>query len=94
MKCQLKIESDNIMNIRSLYDRIVGKRIEEQETTGRGIVIPDSAKEKPHEGEVLAVGRARDCRMANWSRSMSNWATTYFLRSTPAARSSWMAPNT
>jgi len=33
MKCQLKIESDNIMNIRSLYDRIVGKRIEEQETT-------------------------------------------------------------
>jgi chaperonin GroES len=59
MKCQLKIESDNIMNIRPLYDRIVGKRIEEQETTGRGIVIPDSANEEPPEGEVLAVGRGK-----------------------------------
>jgi chaperonin GroES len=44
------------MNIRPLYDRIVVKRIEEQETTRNGIVIPDSAKEKPQEGEVLAVG--------------------------------------
>jgi chaperonin GroES len=45
------------MNIRPLYDRIVVKRIEEPETTGSGIVIPDSAKEKPQEGEVMAVGR-------------------------------------
>ena len=59
MKRQLEIESDNIMNIRPLYDRIVVKRIEEQETTQRGIVIPDSAKEKPQEGEVLAVGRGK-----------------------------------
>jgi chaperonin GroES len=44
------------MNIRPLYDRIVVKRIEEQETTRNGIIIPDSAKEKPQEGEVLAVG--------------------------------------
>jgi chaperonin GroES len=47
------------MNIRPLYDRIVVKRIEEQETTRSGIVIPDSAKEKPQEGEVIAVGRGR-----------------------------------
>jgi chaperonin GroES len=47
------------MNIRPLYDRIVVKRIEEQETTGSGIVIPDSAKEKPQEGEVGAVGRGK-----------------------------------
>jgi len=47
------------MNIRPLYDRIVVKRIEEQETTHSGIVIPDSAKEKPQEGEVIAVGRGR-----------------------------------
>ena len=47
------------MNIRPLYDRIVVKRIEEQETTRNGIVIPDSAKEKPQEGEVLAVGRGK-----------------------------------
>ena len=47
------------MNIRPLYDRIVVKRIEEQETTRNGIVIPDSAKEKPQEGEVIAVGHGK-----------------------------------
>jgi chaperonin GroES len=47
------------MNIRPLYDRIVVKRIEEQETTRNGIVIPDSAKEKPQEGEVIAIGKGK-----------------------------------
>src|SRR5229473_5732614 len=47
------------MNIRPLYDRIVVKRIEEQETTQNGIIIPDSAKEKPQEGEVIAVGQGK-----------------------------------
>jgi len=47
------------VNIRPLYDRIVVKRIEEQETTRNGIFIPDSAKEKPQEGEVLAVGHGK-----------------------------------
>ena len=47
------------MNIQPLYDRIVVKRIEEQETTRSGIVIPDSAKEKPQEGEVVAVGHGQ-----------------------------------
>ena len=47
------------MNIRPLYDRIVVKRIEEQESTRHGIVIPDSAKEKPQEGEVLAIGHGK-----------------------------------
>lgn len=47
------------MNIRPLYDRIVVKRIVEQETTRSGIVIPDSAKEKPQEGEVMAVGHGK-----------------------------------
>ena len=47
------------MNIRPLYDRIVVKRIEEQETTRTGIVIPDSAKEKPQESEVMAIGRGK-----------------------------------
>ena len=47
------------MNIRPLYDRIVVKRIEEQETTRSGIIIPDSAKEKPQEGEVMAVGHGK-----------------------------------
>src|SRR5881394_851460 len=47
------------MNIRPLYDRIVVKRIEEQENTRNGIVIPDSAKEKPQEGEVMAIGKGK-----------------------------------
>jgi chaperonin GroES len=47
------------MKIRPLYDRIVVKRIEEQETMRGGIIIPDSAKEKPQEGEVIAVGNGK-----------------------------------
>ena len=44
------------MKIRPLSDRIVVKRIEENETTRSGIIIPDSAQEKPQEAEVVAVG--------------------------------------
>ena len=53
------MEANNTMNMRPLYDRIVVKRIDEQETTRHGIVIPDSAKEKPQEGEVIAVGHGK-----------------------------------
>jgi chaperonin GroES len=56
---QKLVEAYNIMNIRPLYDRILVKRIEEQETTRNGIVIPDSAKEKPQVGEVIALGRGK-----------------------------------
>ena len=45
--------------IRPLHDRLVVKRIEEKETVKCGIIIPDSAKEKPQEGEVLAVGNGK-----------------------------------
>jgi chaperonin GroES len=44
------------MKVRPLHDRILVKRIEEQETVKGGIIIPDTAKEKPQEGEVIAVG--------------------------------------
>ncbi|WP_017523866.1 co-chaperone GroES [Pusillimonas noertemannii] len=44
------------MNMRPLHDRIIVKRIEQQRKTASGIVIPDSATEKPEQGEVLAVG--------------------------------------
>jgi chaperonin GroES len=47
------------MNLRPLYDRIVVKRLEEKDTTQSGIFIPDSAKEKPQQGEVMAVGRGK-----------------------------------
>jgi chaperonin GroES len=44
------------MNIRPLHDRVIVKRVEAERTTASGIVIPDSAGEKPDQGEVLAVG--------------------------------------
>jgi chaperonin GroES len=44
------------MNIRPLHDRVVVRRLEEERTTSGGIVIPDSAKEKPSRGEVVAAG--------------------------------------
>jgi len=44
------------MNIRPLQDRIIVERLEEETTTKGGIIIPDSAKEKPAEGEIIAVG--------------------------------------
>ncbi|HET6337017.1 MAG TPA: co-chaperone GroES [Polyangiales bacterium] len=47
------------MKIRPLYDRVVVSRIAEEEKTKGGIIIPDSAKEKPVEGKVLAVGSGR-----------------------------------
>ena len=44
------------MKIRPLQDRVLVKRVDEEETTSGGIIIPDSAKEKPQEGLVVAVG--------------------------------------
>ena len=47
------------MKIRPLYDRIVVKRVEETEKMQGGLYIPDSAKEKPQEGEVVAIGKGK-----------------------------------
>ncbi len=47
------------MNIRPLHDRIIIKRVQEEEKTKGGIIIPDTAKEKPIEGEVVAVGSGK-----------------------------------
>ena len=47
------------MNIRPLQDRLVVKRLAEEEKTKGGIIIPDTAKEKPIEGEVIAVGNGK-----------------------------------
>lgn len=47
------------MNIRPLHDRVVIRRLEEERTSPGGIVIPDSATEKPEQGEVLAVGTGK-----------------------------------
>jgi chaperonin GroES len=47
------------MNIRPLHDRVIAKRTEEEKTSPGGIVIPDSAAEKPIQGEVVAVGNGK-----------------------------------
>src|SRR5260370_41626526 len=47
------------VNITPLHDRVLVRRLEEKETAKGGIIIPDTAKEKPHEGEVMAVGAGK-----------------------------------
>jgi chaperonin GroES len=47
------------MNIRPLHDRIVAKRLQEEEKTAGGLFIPDTAKEKPLEAEIIAVGNGK-----------------------------------
>lgn len=47
------------MNIRPLHDRVVVRRIEDEKTSPGGIVIPDSATEKPMQGEIIAVGNGK-----------------------------------
>jgi chaperonin GroES len=47
------------MKIRPLHDRLIVKRLEEEEKTKGGIIIPDTAKEKPIEGKIIAVGEGR-----------------------------------
>ena len=49
----------NAMNLRPLHDRLIVERIEEQEQQVNGIIIPDSAKEKPQQGKVIAVGKGK-----------------------------------
>jgi chaperonin GroES len=47
------------LKVRPLHDRVIVKRLEEEEKTKGGIIIPDTAKEKPQEGRVIAVGRGK-----------------------------------
>ncbi len=47
------------MNLRPLQDRVIIKRVDEEEKTAGGIIIPDTAKEKPQQGKVIAVGNGK-----------------------------------
>jgi chaperonin GroES len=53
------MEGGNFMKINPLADRVIIKAIDRNETVKGGIIIPDTAKEKPQEGEVIAVGKGR-----------------------------------
>ena len=75
------------MKFRPLHDRVVVRRLEAEEKTAGGIIIPDTAKEKPMEGEVIAVGPgARDETGPAGRRSTSRPATASCSASGPAPR--------
>ena len=57
------------MKFRPLHDRVVVRRLEGEEKSKGGIIIPDTAKEKPQEGEIVAVGPGRATRRASWCLS-------------------------
>ena len=79
------------MTFRPLHDRVLVRRIEAEEKTAGGIIIPDTAKEKPQEGEVLAVGPGTRDEEASCSRSTSRPATASCSANGRAPRSSSMA---
>jgi chaperonin GroES len=58
-KSENPFEGDKPMNIRPLQDRVILKRMEEESTSAGGIVIPDSAAEKPSRGEIIAAGKGK-----------------------------------
>jgi co-chaperonin GroES (HSP10) len=82
------------MKFRPLHDRVVVRRIEAEEKSAGGIIIPDTAKEKPSQGEVIAVGPVGATRPASLFLSMSKQviascsANGQALRSRSTARSS------
>jgi co-chaperonin GroES (HSP10) len=81
------------MKIRPLQDRIIMKRIPEEEKSRGGIIIPDTAKEKPLEGLVVAVGNGKvlEDGKVRWTSSR---ATGCCSSSTPVTRSKLTARNT
>ena len=73
-------------HFRPLHDRILVKRIEAEEKTPGGIIIPDTAKEKPIEGEVLAVGPGARDETAPFSPSMSGSVIACCLANDPGPK--------
>ena len=82
------------MKFRPLHDRVVIKRIEAEEKTTGGIIIPDTAKEKPQQGEVIAVGPGDATSPASSSPSTSRWATGCFSENGRGPKSSSTASST
>jgi chaperonin GroES len=58
-RCDAQVESMDMAKVRPLHDRIIVQRIEESEQKVGGIIIPDTAKEKPQQGKVIAVGQGK-----------------------------------
>jgi chaperonin GroES len=56
---RVPLRENQAMKVRPLHDRLLVKRIEEEETTKGGLIIPDTAKEKPMEGKIIAAGKGK-----------------------------------
>ena len=82
------------MKVRPLHDRVIVKRIEEEETTKGGIIIPDTAKEKPAEGESVLWAMAKYWKMGSGSPLRSRKAIGFFLENMPEPRSRSMVKST
>jgi chaperonin GroES len=74
------------LKFRPLHDRVVVKRIEAEDKTAGGIIIPDTAKEKPMQGEIVAVGPGGRDENGKLVRSASRPATRFCSASGPAPR--------
>jgi len=82
------------MELRPLHDRVVIKRLEEGETKRGGIIIPDTAKEKPQQGSVIAVGNGKLLETGERMPPEVKAATAFFSASTRGPRSSLMETST
>ena len=82
------------MKFRPLHDRVVVERIDAEAKTAGGIIIPDTAQEKPQQGKIIAVGPGSPTRAANLSRSTSRSATASCSANGLAPRSKSMASST
>jgi chaperonin GroES len=85
---------ETIMKIRPLGDRVLVKRIAEEEKTKGGIVIPDTAKEKPQEGRVIAAGKGRTLDDGKLVSLEVKTGTRCFSASSPPMTSRWTARST
>ena len=77
------------MSLRPLQDRILVKRLEEETKTAGGIFIPETAKEKPQRGEIVAAGHGKKTEEGRCCRWMSRWATRCSSASMPVPKSRW-----
>ena len=81
------------VNVTPLHDRVLVRRLEEKETAKGGIIIPDTAKEKPQEGEVMAVGAGKIEKGKRVPLDV-RWATESYLANTSATTSRLMTRST
>jgi hypothetical protein len=74
------MRSKMTVNITPLHDRILVRRLEEQERAEGGIIIPDTAKEKPHEGEVIAIRIGQDGKGPSYPARREGWRANLVLQ--------------